>query len=95
MPLLWTVGEGFDIMDGYGGTIVFADEDGSEVWMENALMQSAEHLETTCACLDVICARLRAALEATTRMSACLKGRAVVILTVVDIGKRCNKCKIT
>jgi hypothetical protein len=34
-----------DIMDGYGGTftIVFADAGGAEVWMENVLMQSAEH----------------------------------------------------
>jgi len=44
------------------------------------------------ACPSQICARLRVALETSTRMSACLKGEAFIILNICDIGKKCNKC---
>jgi len=89
-------------MPTHGGafTIVFVDEKGNQLWMENVLMQSAELLETSGANLDFICARLRIAMEAATKMSAALgiarsegyASRSVVALNVVDVIKGTNGC---
>ena len=85
------------VLTGQGGTItvVLVLENGTLVWSENVLIQSAEILEEKGAGLAQFCARLRGGLEATCRSSAYAQGAPLVLFTVWDIGKKLNKKNAT
>ena len=58
----------------------------AEVRFENVLMPVADFLDTSLNA-SVRCARLSVGMETIHRMSACLKGKAVVVLNIWDAGK--------